>query len=201
MILCWDVRSRSTMSSLTPAAHPLPSISCTWWSAAAPPLWPAQAGRRAFGLGTAGQRIRPRSREIGALCCRRHWPDALSGIEPLVDGHDVLRFTRADLALPAPFPSPVRPRPPGSSMLCRDLLMRAYRRMLAGLHDFRQVGVDVEIATDDGSAGHHGYVTDLLARRLQRGERPVAVVGCGPFPCSGPWPAGRTLRDSMRRFA
>ena len=54
--------------------------------------------------------------------------------------------------------------------------------LLAGLHDFRQVGVDVEIATDDGSAGHHGYVTDLLARRLQRGERPARIVGCGPFP-------------------
>ncbi len=54
--------------------------------------------------------------------------------------------------------------------------------LLAGLKDFRQMGIDVEIATDDGSAGHHGYVTDLLARRLQRGERAARVVGCGPFP-------------------
>ena len=54
--------------------------------------------------------------------------------------------------------------------------------MLAGLNDFRQAGIDVEIATDDGSAGHHGFVTDLLARRLKQGDRPARIVGCGPFP-------------------
>ena len=36
------------------------------------------------------------------------------------------------------------------------------------------------MATDDGSAGHRGFVTDLLAARLDRGERPAKVVGCGP---------------------
>ena len=54
--------------------------------------------------------------------------------------------------------------------------------MLAGVNDFRQVGIDVEIATDDGSAGHHGFVTELLARRLQQGECPARIVGCGPSP-------------------
>jgi dihydroorotate dehydrogenase electron transfer subunit len=52
--------------------------------------------------------------------------------------------------------------------------------LLAGVDDFRAAGVAVEIATDDGSAGHHGFVTELLARRLERGERPARVVGCGP---------------------
>ncbi len=52
--------------------------------------------------------------------------------------------------------------------------------LLAGVDDFRQAGIAVELATDDGSAGHHGFVTDLLARRLERGERPAKVVGCGP---------------------
>jgi dihydroorotate dehydrogenase electron transfer subunit len=52
--------------------------------------------------------------------------------------------------------------------------------LLAGVDDFRQAGIAVEIATDDGSAGHHGFVTDLLARRLEHGERPARVVGCGP---------------------
>jgi dihydroorotate dehydrogenase electron transfer subunit len=46
--------------------------------------------------------------------------------------------------------------------------------------EFRATGVAVELATDDGSAGHHGFVTELLARRLGRGERPAKVVGCGP---------------------
>ncbi len=52
--------------------------------------------------------------------------------------------------------------------------------LLAGVDDFRQAGVDVEIATDDGSAGRHGFVTQLLAERLERGERPAKVVACGP---------------------
>jgi len=52
--------------------------------------------------------------------------------------------------------------------------------LLAGVDDFRLAGIEVEVATDDGSAGHHGFVTELLARRLERGERPALVVGCGP---------------------
>ncbi len=52
--------------------------------------------------------------------------------------------------------------------------------LAAGVGDFEAAGIAVELATDDGSAGHHGYVTDLLARRLERGERPALVVGCGP---------------------
>jgi dihydroorotate dehydrogenase electron transfer subunit len=52
--------------------------------------------------------------------------------------------------------------------------------LLAGLDDFRRAGIEVELATDDGTAGHHGYVTDILARRLERGDRPARVVGCGP---------------------
>jgi len=52
--------------------------------------------------------------------------------------------------------------------------------LAAGLDDFRGAGVDVELATDDGTAGHHGYVTDLLARGLEAGRRPAKVVGCGP---------------------
>lgn len=51
---------------------------------------------------------------------------------------------------------------------------------LAGLDDFRRHGIAVEVATDDGSAGHHGFVTDLLLARLGRGERPAKVIGCGP---------------------
>ena len=53
-------------------------------------------------------------------------------------------------------------------------------RYAAGVADFQAAGVAVELATDDGSTGHHGWVTDLLRRRLDRGERPARVVGCGP---------------------
>jgi dihydroorotate dehydrogenase electron transfer subunit len=38
---------------------------------------------------------------------------------------------------------------------------------------------DARVATDDGSQGHHGLVTDLLAQEIERD--PVAVVyACGP---------------------
>lgn len=47
--------------------------------------------------------------------------------------------------------------------------------------DFRANGADVRIATDDGSFGHHGFVTQLLAARLD--EAPCdAVYACGPKP-------------------
>lgn len=52
--------------------------------------------------------------------------------------------------------------------------------LLAGVDDFRHAGIDVDVATDDGTAGHHGYVTDILTHRLKRGDRPARVVGCGP---------------------
>lgn len=53
---------------------------------------------------------------------------------------------------------------------------------LAGVDDFAAAGIDVQVATDDGSAGHHGFVTDLLSQTLERGARPVKIVGCGPHP-------------------
>jgi dihydroorotate dehydrogenase electron transfer subunit len=40
---------------------------------------------------------------------------------------------------------------------------------------------DARVATDDGSAGHHGLVTDLLAAALDRDDD-VVVYACGPPP-------------------
>ena len=52
---------------------------------------------------------------------------------------------------------------------------------LAGEADFSALGVDVRVSTDDGSAGHHGLVTDLVEPLLA--ESPEAhVVCCGPEP-------------------
>jgi len=39
----------------------------------------------------------------------------------------------------------------------------------------------VRLATDDGSLGHHGFVTDLLAQALKEEDKPV-VYTCGPHP-------------------
>jgi dihydroorotate dehydrogenase electron transfer subunit len=46
--------------------------------------------------------------------------------------------------------------------------------------DFTQYAVPVNVATDDGSMGHHGFVTDLLRRELES-ESKATVFACGPF--------------------
>ncbi|HOU36703.1 MAG TPA: dihydroorotate dehydrogenase electron transfer subunit [Candidatus Omnitrophota bacterium] len=50
--------------------------------------------------------------------------------------------------------------------------------------DFRKLGCAVRIATDDGSAGLRGRVTDLLVDVLMRREKDFCPVlyGCGPKP-------------------
>ena len=50
---------------------------------------------------------------------------------------------------------------------------------LAGVADFEQLGLDVLTSTDDGSAGHHGLVTDLLRNVLDQSPD-CRVVCCGP---------------------
>jgi dihydroorotate dehydrogenase electron transfer subunit len=49
--------------------------------------------------------------------------------------------------------------------------------LAACVEDFRSAGVEVHLATDDGSVGFHGYVTQLLEEN-ERIEGPL--VGCGP---------------------
>jgi dihydroorotate dehydrogenase electron transfer subunit len=50
--------------------------------------------------------------------------------------------------------------------------------LAAGVEDFRHAGATVHLASNDGSVGHHGFVTDLLAQHdaLQH------LFGCGPEP-------------------
>ena len=40
--------------------------------------------------------------------------------------------------------------------------------LLAGVPDFEAAGFDVRVSSDDGSVGHHGFVTRLLERRARR---------------------------------
>jgi dihydroorotate dehydrogenase electron transfer subunit len=55
---------------------------------------------------------------------------------------------------------------------------------LACVEDFRALGIDVRLATDDGSAGHHGFVTEVLRQVLDESSGDVRarcrVVCCGP---------------------
>lgn len=53
---------------------------------------------------------------------------------------------------------------------------------LAGVDAFTMPGVNLQLATDDGSHGHHGYVTELLQSALAGENPPDQVFCCGPEP-------------------
>lgn len=50
--------------------------------------------------------------------------------------------------------------------------------LAAGVDDFKNAGASVHLASNDGSIGHHGFVTDLLAQH----DAPQHLFGCGPEP-------------------
>ena len=53
---------------------------------------------------------------------------------------------------------------------------------LLSIDDFKKLGVDLRLATEDGSAGHKGYVTDIMEDMLSKGDKPSCVYSCGPSP-------------------
>jgi dihydroorotate dehydrogenase electron transfer subunit len=67
---------------------------------------------------------------------------------------------------------------------CMTVLIGARtRQQLLCISDFKKLGCDVSVATDDASSGFHGRVTELLEDILARnaGSNPV-LYGCGPEP-------------------
>jgi len=78
-------------------------------------------------------------------------------------------------------------------MLLAEELIKEKRRMLALIgarsqkmllcvDEFREIGVDICVSTDDGSCGYKGFVTELLQEILQdvtRYQHPV-IYACGP---------------------
>jgi dihydroorotate dehydrogenase electron transfer subunit len=49
----------------------------------------------------------------------------------------------------------------------------------AGVDDFRLAGADIQLASDDGTIGFKGYVTELLQSSSPFPDR---LIGCGPTP-------------------
>ncbi|QDT37310.1 dihydroorotate dehydrogenase electron transfer subunit [Stratiformator vulcanicus] len=68
---------------------------------------------------------------------------------------------------------------PERMTLCYGARSKNY---LAGLDDFNAPGLEVRLSTDDGSAGHHGFVTELSASVLDSDDPPDLVYCCGPEP-------------------
>lgn len=55
------------------------------------------------------------------------------------------------------------------------------RSRLLSVDDLRSINVPVHIATDNGSVGHRGFVTDLLTRMLSKHDfNHPTVFACGP---------------------
>ena len=50
--------------------------------------------------------------------------------------------------------------------------------LAAGVDDFKSAGASVHLASNDGSIGYHGFVTDLFAQH----DAPQHLFGCGPEP-------------------
>ncbi|MDE0297410.1 MAG: dihydroorotate dehydrogenase electron transfer subunit [Candidatus Poribacteria bacterium] len=57
---------------------------------------------------------------------------------------------------------------------------------LLSVSDLQQIDVETHIATDDGSVGRHGFVTELLSDILERPQknslRSPTIYACGPHP-------------------
>lgn len=68
---------------------------------------------------------------------------------------------------------------PQQVSLCYGVRSAGY---LAGIEEFTIPGLDLQVATDDGSVGHHGYVTQLLQTQLAQNSDGVHVYCCGPEP-------------------
>ena len=56
------------------------------------------------------------------------------------------------------------------------------KEYLAEIEDFQRIGLDVRLASNDGSVGHAGYVTDVVEQAMKSELPPTAIFGCGPEP-------------------
>jgi len=86
------------------------------------------------------------------------------------DGAAVIAFAGAKTAVGLPF---------------EGRLDEISQQLGFSLPEFAKYGIESLVATDDGSAGYHGFVTDCLAEWLdQSGLSPgeVIICGCGPEP-------------------
>lgn len=54
---------------------------------------------------------------------------------------------------------------------------------LVGTDKLRELGIEIKIATEDGSAGEKGLVTNLLVRDLENTDKAnLQLMACGPWP-------------------
>lgn len=71
------------------------------------------------------------------------------------------------------------PQTPSKITLCYGVRSQEY---LAGVDEFAKEKIDMRLATDDGTAGHHGFVTQVLQQLIDGPDRPDQIFCCGPEP-------------------
>ena len=54
------------------------------------------------------------------------------------------------------------------------------KEMLILEDEMKAVSTELYVTTDDGTYGHHGFVTDILKQLIEKGEKIDEVVGIGP---------------------
>jgi len=69
---------------------------------------------------------------------------------------------------------------------------------LAGVGDFERLGIDVHLSTDDGSAGHHGFVTDVLRLVLESSAGASSRLASRRIVCCGPWRMMQAVAEVAR---
>jgi dihydroorotate dehydrogenase electron transfer subunit len=138
-------------------------------------IYESQGDRVSLMLVVAG----PRTRELALLATG----DRLALFGPLGNGFDLHTLGR-DVALVAGGVGLAPLLLPAQRLLAAGARVHLYygARTSAALVDaelFRELGAGVSLATDDGSRGHRGYVTELLERE---GRAHSAIAACGPSP-------------------
>jgi dihydroorotate dehydrogenase electron transfer subunit len=115
--------------------------------------------------------------------------DVLDLIGPLGHGYDLPKASGGNICLvgggmgcaPLYFLSKLLVKEQDDNRLQVYLGAATGRELAKVKGDFDDLGAEVFAATDDGSLGYHGYVTDLVAKSLDRG-RHWQVYSCGPQP-------------------
>ncbi len=108
--------------------------------------------------------------------------DSLSLTGPLGNGFDLSSNPR-DVAIVAGGVGIASVLLPAQKLLAAGARVRLFygarnRELLVERERFEREGCEVILATDDGSVGHHGYITQAL----EGAEPPESILACGPTP-------------------
>ncbi len=143
--------------------------------------------KRPFSIaGLQGKKItlfyRVRGKGTGILS-RKTAGDTVTGLGPLGNPYPVLTSPRILAAGGMGFAGLLflASRLVGDKETTTVLLGARTAGHMFACRDFTQLGLPVICATDDGSAGTRGLVTDLLAQEMKRSPEPGTVYTCGPM--------------------